>query len=175
MFQLRSSSSADCNYRFSSTIKFLELVFSPVNLFWTMVSQLAYCTYWVISLLNMSLISAMYIVMERILKGKCEKLVSSFILECDSADYCFVSSPTAWHTSSSVEKSWSHLTDFEVFLKSSFFHMPTNNLYDLIRLISDFDLVKTITIPVVSLRHIPTIKVVLDIIMMSKVIGWIDK
>lgn len=130
-------------------------------------------TSWVISLLNMSFVSLMYIIMERIFKSQSEKLISSLKLKSDSSNDSFISAPTHGNTSSSIEKSRSNLMSFEVLLKSSFFHVPSNNFNNIIGFVPNLDLMQTISIPVISLVDVSAVEVILDIVVMSKVVSWV--
>lgn len=123
----------------------------------------------------MSFESTVNIVMEWIFKCESEELVCSLEFEGDSTNDSFVGSPAQWYTSGSIEKSWSNFSGFEIFLKSSFFQMPSNNLNNIFRLIPNFNLMESITIPVVSLVNIAAVKIVLNIVVMTKVICRIDK
>lgn len=123
----------------------------------------------------MSLISLVNIIMERIFESKGKELVCSFKFKCYSTNNSFISSPAAWYTTGCVEESWSNLFNFKIFLKSSLFHVPSNNFNNIIRLVSNFNLVETITIPVVTLSYISTIEIVLCVVVVAKVIGRIEK
>lgn len=160
---------------FSSSIKLLEFITSPWEFFWTFVLKLWNSMYWIVSLLNVSFVSAMDIVMEWILESKSKELVSSLEFESDSSNNCSVCSPTHWDASSSIEESWTNLSSFEVFFKSSFFHVPSDNFNNIIRFISDFNLMETIAIPIVSLGNISAVEVVLCVVVMPKVVGWINE
>jgi hypothetical protein len=102
-------------------------------------------------------------------------LVSSLEFESNCSDDCSVCTPTHWNTPCSVEKSWAYLIGFEIFLDSSFFHVPADNFNDIISLVSDFNLMESISIPVVTLIDVPAVEVVLDIVVMTKVICGVYK
>lgn len=123
----------------------------------------------------MSLVSVVHVVMERIFKSKGKELVSSLEFKCDSSNDGSISSPTHWNASSSVKESWSNFSSLEIFLKAALLHVPSNNFNNIIGLISDFNLMKSITIPVVALIDIATIEIVLCIVVVTKVIGGIDE
>lgn len=131
--------------------------------------------YRIISLLNVTLISAVDIVMERIFESKSKELISALELKSYSSNDGSVCSPAHWDTSGSVEESWANLSGLEIFLKPSFFHVPAYNLHNVIRLVSNFNLMETISIPVVSLCNVPAIEVVLCVVVVAKVIGWVNE
>lgn len=129
----------------------------------------------IISLFNVSLIALMNIIMERIFKSKSEKLVSSFEFKCYGTNNSFVGTPWAGNTTSGVEEPWTNFFNFKIFFKSALFHVPSDNFNNIVRLISNLNLMETISIPVVSLSNISTIEIVLCVVVMTKVIGWIDE
>lgn len=174
-FSFSESFLADSDYWFSSSIKFFKLIAAPWQLFSVMVLQVSNSSDGIISLFNVSFIALMNIIMERIFKSKSEKLVSSLEFKCYSTNNGFVGTPAAWDATSGVEEPWTNFFNFKIFLKSALFHMPSDNFNNIIRLISNLNLVETISIPVVSLSDIATIEIVLGIVVMTKVIGWIDK
>lgn len=53
--------------------------------------------------------------------------------------------------------------------------MPADNFNNLIGLISNFDLMESISIPVIALSDISAVEIVLNIVVMPKVIGGIDE
>lgn len=129
----------------------------------------------IISLFNVSLVALMNIIMERIFKSKSEKLVSSLEFKCYGTNYGFVGTPRAGDTTSGVEESWTNFFNFKIFLKSALFHVPSDDFNNIVRLISNLNLVESISIPVVSLSDIATIEIVLCVVVMTKVVGWIDE
>lgn len=123
----------------------------------------------------MSLVSVVHVVMERIFKSKGKELVSSLEFECDSSNDGSISSPAHWDASSSVEESWSNFISFEVFLKATLLHVPSDNFNNIIGFISDFNLMESITIPVVTLIDIAAVEIVLCVVVVTEVIGGIDE
>lgn len=123
----------------------------------------------------MSLISLVNVIMERIFESKGEKLVSSFKFKSYSTNNSFIGSPAAWYATSGVEESWANLFDFKIFFESSLFHVPSNNFNNIIRLVSNLNLVETISIPVVTLSDIAAIEIVLCIVVVTKIICRIDE
>jgi hypothetical protein len=79
-----------------------------------------------------------------------------------------------WNNSSSIEESWLNLTESEVFFESAISEVPSNNFDNLVGLVLKFDLVESKVRPVVTLAHVGSIEIVLDIVLMPKVVGWVD-
>lgn len=88
-----SSSFADCEYGFSSAVKFFEFVTSPLVVFRVVVSQLTDGMVCVVALFDMALVSTVDIVMERILKGEGKELVGTLDLEGDCSNNGFICAP----------------------------------------------------------------------------------
>lgn len=152
----------------------MEFVWSPRLTFWSMIFQIAYCLNGVASLLDMTFVSLVNVIVEWILEWHSVCFVSSLNFYRYSTNDGFVWSPWAWDKSSSVEKSWSDDVSFEVLLNSSLFHVPSDNFDWCFGIISDLDLVKSVTTPVVTLLNISVVKVVVDVVMVTKVVCWID-
>lgn len=133
------------------------------------------CMLSIASFFNKSLISLMNVIMEWIFKSQGEELVSSFEFKSYSTNDGFVGTPTEWDTSSGIEESWTNFSGFEIFFKPSLFHGPSNNFYNIIRFVSNFNLVESISIPVVTLVNISAVVIVLHIVVMTEVIGGINE
>ncbi len=122
----------------------------------------------------MSFISFIDIIMEGIFKWKSESLISSLDFNSNSTNNGFIWSPWVWNKSSSVEKSWSNNVSFEILFNSTLFHVPSNNFDWWLWIISDLNLMKSIIGPVVTLFNISWIKVIMGIVVISKVICWVN-
>ncbi len=122
----------------------------------------------------MSFISFIDIIMEWIFKWKSESLISSLDFNGNSTNNGFIWSPWVWNKSSSVEKSWSNNVSFEILFNSTLFHVPSNNFDWWLWIVSDLNLMKSIISPVVTLFNISWIKVIMGIVVISKVICWVN-
>lgn len=130
---------------------------------------------WIVTFFDVSFIAAVNVIMEWVFKSKSKELVGAFEFKSDSSNDCSVCSPAHWDATGGVEKSWTNFSSFEIFLESSLFHVPSDDFNNVIRLVSDFDLMKTITIPVVSLSDVPAVEVVLGVVVVPKVVGRVDE
>lgn len=114
------------------------------------------------------------LVIETVREGQCEVLVCAF----ESANNSTFDSPccvvAVWNNSSSIEKSWFNLTDSKIFFESALGEVPSYNFYNLVSLVLQFNLVESKVSPVVTLTHICFIEVILDVMLMPKVVCWID-
>lgn len=102
-------------------------------------------------------------------------MTSSFELKSNSPNNSTIGTPTHRHTTSSIEQSRPNLISLEIFLNSTFLHMPSNNFNNIIRLILNLNLMKSISIPIVSLIHISAVEVVLNIVVISEIVCWVDE
>eukprot|EP00178_Gracilaria_changii_P008443 TRINITY_DN2567_c0_g1_i1.p1 TRINITY_DN2567_c0_g1~~TRINITY_DN2567_c0_g1_i1.p1 ORF type:complete len:116 (-),score=11.96 TRINITY_DN2567_c0_g1_i1:2-349(-) len=112
--------------------------------------------------------------MEGIFKSDGVALLTSFNTNNKCSDDRFVGSPSVRDESGGIEKSWSDDIGFEVFLNSSLFHVPSNDFEITVSIISDFDLMESIVVPVITLIDITIVEVIVNIVVVSEVIGWIN-
>ena len=152
----------------------MEFVFSPSLILSRVISKTVYGSNSIASLFNMSFISFVDIIMKWIFEGKSECFISSLDFECDSSNDGFVWSPWVGNKSSSIEKSWSNDIGFEILLNSSFFHMPTNNFDWRLGFVFKLNLMKSIISPVITLINISWVEVIMNIMLISKVVCWIN-
>ncbi len=131
-------------------------------------------SYSITSLFNMSFISFVNIIMEWIFKRESESLISSLDSECDGSDNGFVWSPWVGNKSSSVEKSWSDDVTLEILFDSSFFHVPSNNFDWSLGLVFKLNLMESVIGPVITLINISWIEVIVNVVVVSKVVCWIN-
>lgn len=123
-----SSLVGDGKYSLSSSVELCELIPSPRLGLRVMVLEIADGSVWIVSLFDVALVSFVHIIMERILKGNGVELAGALNFHSQGSDDGFVGPPRVGHQSSSVEESRSDNIGFEVFLNSSFFKTPANNL-----------------------------------------------
>lgn len=140
-----------------------------------MISKSCYSSLGIVSFFDVTFESSMNKIMERVLEGQSEVLISSLVPESHSSNDASISSVGIWNKSCSVEESGPNFIDSEVFFDSSFFHGPANNFNDLIRLVSDFNKVHSITVPVVALGHIGFVEVVLSVVVMSEIVCRVNE
>lgn len=113
--------------------------------------------------------------MEWVLEGKGEVVIGSLESEGDCSLDGPVGAEAVRDEPGSVEESGLDLISPEIFLNSTLLHGPANNLNNFISLVSDFNLVEAIARPVVALSHVPGVEVVLGVVVMTKIVGGIDK
>ena len=160
---------SDCEYGLSSSIEFTELITSPRLVFGIMIPKICNGSIGVVSFFDSSFVSSVHIVMEWIFKSHSVVLVA--LLDNKSSLHWFVTSPGVGDKSGGIEESRSYNISFEVFLNSSLNHFPANDLNVVISIVFDFKLVESITVPVVALSNISVVEVVVNVVVMTKVVG----
>ena len=158
-------------YALASSIEFFEFVSSPRLGLGIVVSKVGKSSVRAVSLLDGSLVASVDIVMEGIFEGNGVVLLSSLNFHNEGTNNRLVGSPGVRDKPGSVEESWPDNVGLEVLLDSSFLHFPGNNLNVAISIISDLKLVESVTVPVVTLSDIPVVEVVVNVVVVTKVIG----
>jgi hypothetical protein len=113
--------------------------------------------------------------MEGIFDCDSEILVGVSNLDDTCSNHSFVASPAHGYKSSGEEESGSDDLFSEIFLDSAFFHMPSDYLKFGISLVEEFNLMETIVVPVVTLGDVPVVEVVVDVVVMTKVVGLVNE
>jgi len=139
-----------------------------------MVLQTGNGSFCVVSFLNMPFKSLIHIVMEGVFKSKRIFLTSSLYSDSQCSHNGSVVSPRVRYQSSSIEKSWSNNSGFEVLLNSAFLNSPVNDLDIRIWVVSNLNLMKSIAIPVVALSDVSVVEIEVCVVVVSEVIGGID-
>ncbi len=158
----------------SATLEFIELISSPILTFTGVITQVWDSSSWVFSFFNVSFVAFIDVIMERIFKSNSVVLLSTLDSNCESSNDRFIWSPRIRNETSSVEQSGPNDISFEVLFNSALFEMPSNNFDVRVSIISDLEEVKAIIVPVVALGNKAIIEVVVYIVVMTKVIGWIN-
>ena len=127
----------------------------------------------VIAFLDDSFVAFVDVVVEWVFECDGVGLLCSLDSNNKCSDDGFIVSPGVGNQSSSIEESWSDNISFKVFLNSSLFHVPTNNFEIAVSIISDLDLMESVVVPVVTLIDISVIEVVVDVVVMSEVVGGV--
>ena len=138
------------------------------------VSQVGNGTVWVISFFNDSLVASIDIVMEGVFEGKSVELLGSLNLNGEGSNNRLVGSPGVGNKPGGVEKSGSDNVGLEVFLDSAFLHLPANDLNVAVSIVLDLNLMESVAVPVVTLVDETVIEVVMNIVVMSEVVGRVD-
>ena len=139
-----------------------------------MVSETADGSGSIVALLNVALISLVDVVVEWVLEWEGVGFVGTLDLDGDGTDDGFVWAPWVGDESGGVEESGSDDVGLEIFLNSAFFHGPSNNFDGGFRFVSDLDLMESVVGPVVSLVNVPWVKVVVDVVVMTEVVCWVE-
>jgi hypothetical protein len=112
----------------ATSAKFVEIVSTPRLFLGGVINQAIDGGLWVVTFQNETFVALTDVVLERILKGKCEELVSALNLEDDSADDGFELTPALGYNTGGVEKAGSDDLLGEVLLETTLLHVPANNL-----------------------------------------------
>lgn len=152
----------------------MELVLTPRLAFGSVVSQIANSLELVVSLFDVALVPFVDVVVERILKRKSVEIVGAFDFNGNGTDDGFIWAPGVGDESGGVEESRSDDISFEILLDSALFHVPSNNFDIGVRFVSDLDLVETVVSPVVALLNVPGVEVVVDVVVVTKIVGWVE-
>ena len=155
----------------ASSIEFSEFVSSPRLGLGIVVSEVGYGSVRAVSLLNGSLVASVDVIMEGVFEGDGVVLLSSLDSHDEGTNNGLVGSPGVGDKPGSVEESWPDYIGLEVLLDSSFLHFPGNNLNVGISIILDLKLVESVTVPVVALGDVPVVEVVVDVVVVTKVVG----
>ena len=123
---------------------------------------------------NVALVAFVHVIMKRIFESDSIVLLSSLDSNCESSNDRFVISPRVRNKASSIEEAWSDNIGFEIFFNSALFEMPSNDFNVGVSIISDLEKVKPIIVPVVALSNITIIEVIVDIIVVTEVIGGVN-
>ena len=158
----------------SSSIEIIETVTSPGELLRAVISQVGNGLILVVSFFNNSLIAFMDIVMEGVFEGSCVVLLRSLNLDGEGSNNRFVGTPGVRDKSGGVEKSGSDNVGLEVFLDSALLHLPADDLNVAISVVLELNLMETVAVPVVALSDKTVIEVVVDIVVVSKVVGGVN-
>ena len=156
----------------SSAIELLEFVASPRLMFGVVVFQVSNGSVWIISFFDSSFVSSVDIVMERVFEGDSVELSLGF--DNESTNNRLIGSPGVGDKPGSVEKSRSDNVGFEVFFDSAFLHFPADDLNVGVSIVFDLDLMETVAVPVVTLSDISVVEVVVNVVVMSEVVGGVD-
>ena len=162
---------SNSEYALASSIELSEFVSSPRLGFGIVVSEVGQSSVRAVSLLDGPLVASVDVVMEGVFEGNGVVLLSSLDSHNEGTNNGLVGSPGVGDKPGSVEESWPDNVGLEVLLDSSFLHLPANNLNVAISIISDLKLVESVTVPVVALGNVPVVEVVVDIVVVTKVIG----
>ena len=170
----KSISSFKSKYCFSSSFKFMEFISSPGLILSGMIFKWSNSSWIIITLFYMSFITFINIIMEWIFERKSVEIIGALYFNGYSSNNSFIWSPWVRNKSSSIEESRSNDVGFKIFLYSTLFHMPSDNFDWWLGIISDLNLMKSEICPIVTLLNISWIEVIMDVMMMSEIIGWID-
>ena len=113
--------------------------------------------------------------MEWIFERESEELVGALKFENHCTSDSFVGAIAVRNKSSSIEKSWPNFISLKIFLNSTFFEVPSHDFDNLIRFISDFNLMQAVAWPIVTLSNVSRVEVVLNVVVMTEIVGWVDK
>lgn len=116
----------------------------------------------------------MNIIVEGILKSQGEFFISSLDSNSQGSKDRSVASPWVGNKSCCIEQSGPNNIGLEIFLDSALFDSPAKNLNVGIGVVSNFDLVKSITIPVVTLSDVTIVEVEVHVVVVSKIVGGVD-
>ena len=170
----KSFSTGKSENSLSSSFEFEKLIFAPCLSFRVMIFQVANGSNAITSFFDVTFISLVDVIVERIFERQSKGLVSTLNSDGNSTNNGFVWSPGVGDKSGSVEESWSDDVGFEIFLDSALFHVPSNNFDGGIRIVSDLDLVETKVSPVVALFDVSWIEVIVGVVVFTKIVGWVN-
>jgi hypothetical protein len=123
----RSLRVSELNDRSATSVKFVEIVTAPWFLLSGVICQAIDSGYRVVTLQNDTFVALTNVVMERILKGEREELVSTLDLEDNGTDDGLELGPARGYNTGGVEKAGSDDLLGEVLLETTLLHVPTNN------------------------------------------------
>lgn len=129
----------------------------------------------VIAFFDMTFVSLVNVVMERIFESQCVVLIGAADSDDKSTNDSFIASPTERNNSGSEEKSRSNDFLSEIFFNTPLFHMPAYNFKIGICFVENFNLMQSIVTPVIALVNVPRVEVIVSIVVMSEVVGQISE
>lgn len=163
----------DHEYGLSSSVELLELVPSPGLFLGVMILEIKDGSICVFAFLDVSLVSLVDVVMEGVFKGDGEVLLSALDLDDECPNNGSEVAPGVWDGSGGVEESGSDDVGFEVLFDSAFFEFPPYDFKIGIGIISNLDLMESVVGPVVTLGDVSIVEVVMDVVVVTEVVGRI--
>jgi len=117
----------------------------------------------------------MNVVMEWIFKSKSVVLTGTLYSNNQCSNNRSISTPRIGNKSSSIEQPRSDNISFKVLLNSSILHFPSNNFNIAISIISYFNLMQSITVPVVTLSYITIVEIEMHVVVSTEIVGRIEE